>query len=214
MLCRRDRIDDFSKLYYQACSYSKLAWRGVDLLQYPTDLFVWADLIHRVRPEVIVETGTFQGGFALFCADVLHANGLDDSTVITVDVNDWSGSGGYPEHPEVHIAYVRGSSTDPAVVRKVATGCQGLTTMVVLDSDHSEGHVLAELAAYAPMVSVGSYLLVQDTNVHQVREYGPGPDDALAAWLPTRTGQKFQRDHSCERLMLTACPGGWLRRVR
>lgn len=206
----RDTIEAFSRLYYSSRAYSKLTWRGVQLLKYPTDLLVYAELIWRVRPDVIIETGTFAGGAALYFADALDHVG--HGHVFTIDVDDWSGPDGWPRHER--ITYMIGaSSTDPFVVDGVRSQIRsGDSVLVVLDSNHSRNHVIAELDAYAGLVTRGSYLVVEDTNVHDVRDdYGDGPDDALKLWLPLH--DEFIVDRECERFMLTAAPGGWLRRV-
>ena len=88
--------------------------------------------------------------------------------------------------------------------------------MVILDATHVEAHVAAELRAYAPLVSVGHYLIVEDTNVngHPVHpEHGPGPTEAVQAFLQEPAAQEFEVDRSCERFYLTMNPGGYLRRV-
>lgn len=205
----RDTIRDFNKLYYDKRLYSFATYRDTQLLKYPTDLWIYGELIWRVRPDVIIETGTFAGGFALFCADWLDRIG--HGVVLTIDVEDWSGLDGYPAHHR--IEYLSGSSTEHEVVAAVTSYAEdGTSVMVVLDSNHTRDHVLAELDTYGPLVTRGSYLIVEDTNVHQVRDdYGDGPDDALAKWLPEHP--EFVIDRECERFMLTAAPGGWLRRV-
>lgn len=202
----QDIVRAFNRLYYQARTYSKVSWHGVQLLKYPTDLIVYQELIWRVRPSVIIETGTFAGGSALFFAEQLDAVG--DGIVVTIDVQDWSGPDGYPTHER--IRYLSGSSLD-LELRHTVHAVAGGAVMVVLDSAHTAEHVLGELEAYAPLVTPGSYLIVEDTNVHDVAEYGAGPDDALAQWLPDHP--EFIVDRECERFMLTAAPGGWLRRV-
>jgi cephalosporin hydroxylase len=209
MPSRREIVADFGRVYYASRAYSKITWRGVQLLKYPTDLWVYGELLWKMRPEIVVETGTYVGGAALFFADMLELIG--DGTVISVDIADWSGPDGRPDHPR--ILYVSGSSTDTGVVQRIGSIVDGRTCMVILDSDHSAGHVTAELDAYSPLVSLGSYLVVEDTNVHEVRaDYPPGPDDALAKWLPDHP--EFVVDRDCERLLLSAAPGGWLRRIR
>lgn len=203
-------IDEFSRLYYQARTYSKISWHGVPLLKYPTDLLMYQEIIWRVRPTLIIETGTFMGGSALFFAEQLDAIG-GDGRVITIDNYDWSGADGYPRHER--IDYVRGSSTEVAVSRMSPDSPAARAVMVVLDSCHDFEHVLHELQAYAPLVTPGSYLVVEDTNVPQVapERTGTHPLDALNVWLPHHP--EFVVDRDCERFLLTAAPGGWLRRV-
>lgn len=206
---RRQVVDDFDRAYYADRAFSRLTWRGVPIIKYPTDLLVYAELLWQVRPQVVIETGTYMGGAALFFADLLELIG--DGEVITVDVADWSMRDPLPEHHR--ISYVHGDSTEPRVVDDITAVVDGRSCLVVLDSNHSRAHVDAELDAYGPLVSVGSYLVVEDTNVHDVRpDYPPGPDDAVRAWLPDHP--EFVRDRGCEKLLLTAAPGGFLRRVR
>jgi cephalosporin hydroxylase len=209
MPSRREIVGAFDRVYYADRAFSRLTWRGVPTIKYPTDLLVYAELLWQVRPQIVVETGTYMGGTALFLAD--HLDLIGDGLVVTIDVNDWSTRTGLPQHDR--IEYVRGSSTSPAVVAAVHSIVGAQTCLVVLDSAHSCEHVLAELDAYSPLVSVGSYLIVEDTNVHDVQEsYPPGPDDAVAKWLPDHP--EFVVDEQCEKLLLTAAPGGFLRRVR
>jgi cephalosporin hydroxylase len=123
-----------------------------------------------------------------------------------------------PEHPR--IAYVRGSSIDPATVDRVRSGiAPGERVMVVLDSLHNREHVLAELRAWAPLVSVGCSLIVEDTNIngHPVHtdfapDRGPGPFEAVRDYLATTDAFEVDRDR--EKFMMTFNPGGYLRRVR
>ncbi|MDP9209861.1 MAG: cephalosporin hydroxylase family protein, partial [Actinomycetota bacterium] len=129
--------------------------------------------------------------------------------VVSVDIGHWPDR---PVHPR--LTYVVASSTDPAVVAQVAERAQGAgTVLVMLDSDHSRDHVLAELRAYAPMVTPGSYLVVEDTNIngHPVYEaFGPGPMEAVQDFLKER--DDFEVDRSREKFLFTFNPGGWLRR--
>ncbi len=206
---RREIVDDYARCFYNHRGYSRTTWRGVEIVQYAEDLLVLGELLYRVRPAVFVDCGSYVGGLALFVAD--HFEAMGHGEVVSVDVTDWAGPEGLPDHPR--ITWLRGSDTDPAMVAEIAGEVAGRPCMVHLDSDHSEAHVLAQLDAYAPLVSLGSYLIVGDTNVRQVRDdYGPGPDTALAKWLPDHP--ELVIDRQCERLLLSAQPGGWLRRVR
>jgi cephalosporin hydroxylase len=209
MRSRREVVADFGRIYYSSRAYSKITWRGVQLLKYPTDLWVYGELLWRIRPEIVVETGTYVGGATLFFADMLDMIG--EGQVVTIDNADWSGPEGYPEHGR--ITYLQGSSIDDVIVDSVRAFADGRTCLVILDSDHAAAHVGAELDAYGPLVSLGSYLIVEDTNVHDVRpDYPAGPDDAVAKWLPDHP--EFVVDRDCERLLLSAAPGGFLRRIR
>lgn len=148
------------------------------------------------------------GGSAYFLASMMDL--LGHGRVVTIDID---AAEGRPIHPR--ITYLLGSSTDPGIVEQVRRQASGKRTMVILDSDHSQAHVAAELTAYRDVVSVGSYLVVEDTNVngHPVHpEFGPGPMEALDAFLASTTD--FVIDADRERFLLTLNPRGFLRRVR
>ena len=204
-------VDDFHKLYYQSSGQTWLntRWLGVPIQKCPLDLQVFQEIIWETRPDVIVEAGTAFGGSALFMADVLDAVGK--GRVVTIDIKDIKGR---PQHGR--ITYLTGSSTSPAIVAKVKSMIRpGETVMVDLDSDHRKAHVLKEMRLYAPLVTKGSYLIVEDTNIngHPVEpNFGPGPAEALAEFL--KGNRDFVVDKQREKLILTFNPGGYLRKVR
>jgi cephalosporin hydroxylase len=158
---------------------------------------------------VVVECGTAGGGSAWYFAGLFDLIG--NGRIVTVDVVD---PGNRPEHER--ITYLSGSSIDPEVVEQVRSHIGAdERVMVVLDSDHSMGHVLEELRAYQHLVSPGSYLIVEDSNIngHPVVPFcGPGPWEALEAFL--RETDAFVRDKDREKFFLTFNPGGYLRRVK
>jgi cephalosporin hydroxylase len=192
---------EFARLYYARYASTVFGTRfiGIQTLKYPTDLWVYQE---------IIETGTWHGGSALYLAMVCETIG--HGHVITIDVDPGDP---LPEHPR--ITYLRGSSTDPDVLMQVRAATVGAeSVMVLLDSDHSREHVLAELSAYCDLVTPGGYMVVEDTNVngHPVHPgHGPGPAEAVAEFL--RTDARFHVDSSRERFLITANPGGFLRRV-
>lgn len=201
---------EWAKVYHRRINDTWLnTWfLGVRTVKLPADLWIYQEIIHEVQPDVIVETGTLDGGSAFYLARMFDL--LGKGRVVTIDIED---QGGRPEHER--ITYVRGSSIDPAIVASVASGIDdGDTVMVILDSDHSRDHVLAELGVWAEFVSQGSYLIVEDGNVngHPVLpRYGPGPTEAMEAWLPRHP--EFVVDSSREKFMHSFNPGGYLRRA-
>lgn len=200
---------EFHRAYYDAApqTWKQVHWLGYPVHKNPCDLWVYQELIHRVRPAVILETGTLYGGSALYFASLCDL--LGHGHVLTIDREQRSDR---PPHPR--ITYVLSPSTDPPVVAHVrALVADAAPVMVVLDSDHRAAHVTAELEAYAPLVSVGSYLVVEDTNLgHEVwLAFCPGPREALQAWH--RQHPEFVVERQWERHGLTFQPGGWLRRV-
>ena len=201
----------FHKLYYyrRAQTWRNTRWLGVDVLKCPLDLWIYQELLHEVRPDWIVETGTAFGGSAAYLASLCDV--LGHGQVLTIDPVERPGR---PVHPR--IRYLRGRSTDADVVAHVARRVAGArAVMVLLDSDHSCANVLAELRAYHRFVTPGSYCVVEDGNVggHPVaREFGAGPQDAVRAFLAETDA--FAVDRECEKFYLTFNPGGYLRRVR
>ena len=202
-------VDEFARMYDQDAHerwHGNTFWHGVSVQKVPSDLWVFQEIVFETRPELIVETGTMHGGSALFFAHVL--DGLGDGRVVTIDTTHRDGR---PQHPR--IDYVTASSTEPRVVARVTSEAAGKRTMVILDSDHSREHVLAELGAYAGIVTPGCYLIVEDTDIngHPINpEFGPGPWEALAEFLPD---PRFEVDRACEKFLHTRNPGGFLRRM-
>ncbi len=175
--------------------------------QYPSDLLVYQELLVSTAPDLVIETGTLNGGSALYLATVMDA--LDHGRVVSIDLEPQPG---LPTHGR--IEFVTGSSTDPEIVKSVAAGIgKGERVMVILDSDHSQTHVAGELEAFAPLVTPGCYLIVEDTNIngHPVYpEFGPGPMEAVLEFLPNHP--EFVVDATCERLLMTFNPNGFLLR--
>jgi len=208
-------VDAFHMLSYnKAETWQTNRWLGVMTQQNPNDVWITQEIISEQRPDYVVETGTYHGGSAVIWAmilDQIHQEGR----VITIDVKDMVGASTRPPIARSKIDYLIGSSTAPEIVSEVARRTKGKRVLVILDSDHSREHVLAELAAYAPMVNVGSYLIVQDTNVngHPVLpSLGPGPMEAVQEFLATH--DEFVSDRRRERLLFTYHPRGYLKRVR
>jgi cephalosporin hydroxylase len=209
----REIVDRFHDLYYSrwraGADTVEASWLGYRTRKCPLDLWVYQELMARSRPEIIVETGTWMGGSALFLANMMDL--LGGGEVVTVDIDD-SKSDLRPLHPR--IRYLSGSSTDPEIVRTVTDMVGGRSCMVILDSDHSRDHVLGELRALAGLVPVGSYLIVEDTDVNghpTYPEFGPGPMEALDDFL--REDHRFEIDANMERFLMTLNPRGYLRRM-
>ena len=208
---RERLLDGFHRWYYEAGegggTWKDTRYLGVTTWKSPLDLWVYQELLWELRPGLIIETGTAHGGSGLYLASLCETIGSGE--VVSVDIGEWPDR---PAHPR--LTYVVASSTDPAVVAQLAERAAGAgTVLVVLDSDHSRDHVLTELRAYAPLVTPGSYLVVEDTNIngHPVYEaFGPGPMEAVQDFLKER--DDFEVDRSREKFLLTFNPGGWLRR--
>lgn len=195
-------------VFYGSDAWTKATWLGAQALKNPLDLWVYQEIMFETRPELVVETGTYRGGSALFLASICDLVGLGE--VVSIDIEPVRSD--YPSHPR--ISYLGGrSSTDPGVAAEVFTRAAGRRVLVVLDSDHSQAHVEDELRTYAPLVPVGGYVIVEDSNIGQIRkDLLPGPLEAIQTFL-ARTDE-FEVDREREKFLITFNPSGYLRRVR
>ncbi|MGB2873856.1 MAG: CmcI family methyltransferase [Gaiellaceae bacterium] len=199
------------------------SWLGLPVIQMPPDIVAIQEVIWDTRPQLVIETGIARGGSLMLSASILELIGEGSVLGIDIDIRAHNRTA-IEAHPLARrIRMIEGSSLDEEVVgeaRRLATEAERV--MVILDSDHTHDHVLAELRAYAPLVTVGQFLVVADTFVeeipaqeHRPRPWGPGnnPATALRAWLDESKG--FEPDSFVNaKLLLTASPGGYLRRVR
>lgn len=185
-------------------------WLGYTIQKSPMDMFLFHQILYDCRPDILVETGTWHGASALFYATTMDA--LNHGLVITIDNWEFAAR---PKHPR--IFYIAKSSVDEETVKIVQSWtCQVPRVMVTLDSDHNGDHVYKELDAYAPMVTLGQYLVVEDSNIngHPIRpNWGPtgGPWEAVHDWLPSHP--EFVIDKNIQPIY-TNNPEGWLRRVK
>jgi len=155
---------------------------------------------------VILETGTASGGSALFLASVCDLLGRGE--VVSVDIEHRE----RPSHDRV--TYLNGSSVSSEIMGQIRGRADGRSpVLVILDSDHSKRHVVEELRLYGPLVTSGSYLIVEDTNVNDhpvLPEHGPGPMEAVDEFL--RESPDFSIDSEREKFFLTFNPRGFLRK--
>jgi cephalosporin hydroxylase len=193
---------------YRSDAWTEATWLGAQSLKNPLDLWVYQEIIVETSAELIVETGTYRGGSAFFLASICDLLGTGE--VVSIDVEPVRDD--YPKHPR--ITYLGGrSSTDPDVVAEIRARAEGRRTLVILDSDHSQAHVEAELAEYAGLVPIGGYVIVEDSNIGQIRkDLLPGPLEAIETFL-ART-DAFVIDREREKFLITFNPSGYLRRVR
>lgn len=194
--------------------WSASRWMGVPILKQPHELMLYQEILFTVKPDLIIEAGTHNGGSAYFMAHMLDLIGHGE--VVTIDIKE---SPHCPKHPR--ITYRIGSSVEPAIVEPLRERSRGKRVMIVLDSSHLASHVLAELRTYADLVSVGSYLIVEDSNINgnpvwsEYREPPnpevSGPMQATRSFLAERGD--FEIDRSKHRFMITNNPNGYLRRM-
>jgi cephalosporin hydroxylase len=193
-------VDEFHKVWYPR--QFTLNWMGHEIQKCPMDLLMYQEIIYECKPDLIIECGTWKGGSSLYMAHLMDI--LRHGTIISVDIAP-------------RIQYYTGSSISDKTVEDVTKFANGFRNiMVILDSDHTKEHVIKELELYAPLVTRGQYLIVEDTNIHghPVRlDLPPGPFEAVQEWLP-QNDEIFIQDSACERFLITFNPGGYLRRVR
>ena len=207
-----DVVNKFNDFYYTSSVCENINWQGISMIKNPCDLWMSILLFQKIKPAVIIETGTHHGGSATYYADMLKSLGIN-CDVITIDINPkWSYN---PLTKKIH-SFI-GYSTEPKTVSEVRTLVADLLkknpgpVMLYLDSNHSKENVLKELELYSDLVTKGSYAVVEDTNVNghpSGSDHGPGPYEAVEEFL--KTNSQFVRDPSCQRFLLTFNPDGWL----
>ncbi len=213
-------------------------WLGRPIIQYPQDMVAMQELIWHVKPDLIIETGIAHGGSLIFSASLLTLLDVCEAIesgqtydpkasrrkVVGIDIeirpHNREAIEAHPLYPRIHM--IEGSSIDPAVVDQVRDIAKGHDKiMVCLDSNHTHDHVLAELEAYAPLVSVGSYCVVFDTVIEDMpadmfpdRPWEPGNNPKTAVWEFLKTHPEFEIDKSIQhKLLITVAPDGYLKRI-
>lgn len=204
------------------------SWLGLPIIQYPQDIIAMQQIVWRVQPDLIIETGIARGGSLIFYASMLELNaacgGPPDAEVLAVDIEIREQNREAIEaHPLARrIQMLEGSSIAPHIVSEARRRAAGRRTLVCLDSNHTCEHVLAELECYAPLTSIGSYCVAFDTIIEDMpaslsagRPWGPGnnPKGAVRQYLEAHS--EFEVDLDVQhQVLITVAPGGYLRRVR
>ena len=204
----------FNALYCRSGerTWANTYWLGRRTFKCPLDLWIYQEILFRNRPDVIVETGTHAGASAHFLACMCDL--VDAGRVITIDV--WN-IGDRPPHDRIN--YVIGSSIEPETAAGIRDAIKpSESVMVILDALHDADFVLKELYAYAPLVSSGQYLIVEDTNItdwwdgvgRKRKRFGPGPREAVHEFLASEEGSGFRVDHDSDKFFMSFNPGGYL----
>lgn len=214
-------------------------WMGRPIIQFPQDIVAMQELVWAVKPDLIIETGVAHGGSLVLSASLLTMLDVCEAIesgiafdprrsrrrVIGVDIDIRAHNRDAIEtHPMGHmITLIQGSSISPETVAQVREASHGgRRVLVCLDSMHTHDHVLAELQAYATLVTPGSYLCVFDTMIEDLPKgsyadrpwnVGDNPKTAVHAWLKTDPGFAIDRDLQ-DKLLVTVAPDGFLKRIR
>lgn len=227
-LISEDEAWEYARLFMKATGRHKYSynfeWLGRPIIQLPQDLIAVQEIIWRVRPDLIIETGIAHGGSLIFHASILELIG-GDGRVLGIDVD-------IREHNRVEIErhplsrridMVEGSSVDESVVARARAAAEGKgCVMVSLDSNHTHEHVLRELELYSPLVTVGSYLVVFDTVIEDIwdglypeRPWGRGDNPKTAVREFLSRNDSFEIDKEVDgKLLITAAPDGYLKRIK
>jgi cephalosporin hydroxylase len=212
---------------------------GRPIIQTPIDIVAMQELIWQIKPDLIIETGIAHGGSLIFSASMLAMLDMCEAIetgqtlnpkvskrkVLGLDIDIRQHN---KEAIEVHpmasrIEMIQGSSIAPEVMQQVQHIAKEYKTILVcLDSNHTHDHVLAELEAYASLISVGSYCVVFDTVIEDMpkemfpdRPWGPGDNPKTAVWEYLKTHPEFEIDKSIpNKLLITVAPDGYLKRVK
>lgn len=211
---------------------------GRPIIQYPQDMVAIQELIWKVKPDLIIETGIAHGGSLIMSASMLAlldmCEAIESGTELNpkkskrkvlgldIDIRQHNREA-IASHPMAsRIQMIQGSSIAPEVVEQVKAVAKNYQRILVcLDSNHTHDHVLAELEAYAPLTSVGSYCVVFDTIVEDMpkamfpdRPWGPGDNPKTAVYEYLKTHSEFEIDKSIDhKLLISVAPDGYLKRV-
>lgn len=237
------QLQEAARAFMRASTQPKysynFSWLGRPIIQYPQDIVAIQELIWSVKPDLVIETGIAHGGSLILSASILALLDICEAMeagenigskgsvrkVLGIDVDIRTHNRGAIEaHPLAsRIQMIQGSSVAPEIIAQVHSVAKGYSRVLLcLDSNHTHEHVLAELNAYAPLVSVGSYCVVFDTiiealpaNTYSDRFWGPGnsPKSALTEYL--KTHGEFEVDEQMDKILLISVAlGGYLRRTR
>ena len=199
-------------------------WLGRPIIQLPQDIIAMQEIIWKVKPDLIIETGIAHGGSILFYASMLELLG-SNGHVLAVDIDIRKHNRAKIEkHPMFkRITMIEGSSTNDRVAKQVYTFAKKRKRILIaLDSLHTHDHVSKELALYSPLVKKGSYLVVFDTAIEDLprgsfsdRPWGKGNNPKTAVWEFLRTNKRFLIDQSIQsKLLITVAPDGYLKCVK
>jgi cephalosporin hydroxylase len=221
-------VQALSRIWLREITRHKYAynfsWMGRPIIQFPQDMLAMQEIMWNSKPDLVIETGIAHGGSLIYYASLLEMLG-GDGYVLGIDIDIRSHNRAAIEnHPmSGRIQMIEGSSTGQKTIDAVKAHAEDKqSVLLILDSNHTHEHVLAELQAYAPLVTKGNYAVVFDTlleympdDLVQDRSWGRGnnPKTAVDAYL--QSTDRFEIDADMEsKLLITVAPGGYLRCVR
>jgi len=197
------------------------SWMGRPIIQCPQDIMAMQEIVWKLKPDLIIETGIAHGGSLIFYASMLQLVGTG-GRVIGIDIDIRAHNRVEIEkHPMAkHITLIQGSSIDPAIAAQVGKSAKDARcVLVVLDSNHTHVHVLKELELYSPMVTKNSYLVVMDTAIDDLPDEffgdrpwrkGNSPKSAVHAFMSKNPRFIIDKDID-SKILLTVAPDGYLK---
>ena len=203
---KEEIIKSFLDIYTSSGLGQQADWAGVHTQKCPLDAWIFQEIIWDTEPDIIIECGTADGGMALFMAMILDR--MRKGKIITIESNDKLEK---PAHSR--IKYIRGSTVDLKTVEQVKKEIKkDDKVMVILDSDHFKDHVYNEIVLYHKFVTLGQYLIVEDTFWVSDSD-NKGPADAVKEFLDNYSNI-FEIDRNREKFLCTYNPGGYLKRIK
>ena len=220
-------IESAQEYLQESCAikYSyNFSWMGRPIIQYPEDIVAMQEIIWKVKPDLIIETGIAHGGSIIFSASMLELLGGENREVIGLDIDIRAHNRKEIEsHPMFkRITMFEGDSTSPEIAKRVYDIAKKHEKILVcLDSNHTHDHVLKELKLYAPLVTAGSYCVVFDTVIEDLpddmfpdRPWGHGNNPKTAVHEYLKDHPEFIIDKNIEqKLLVTVAPSGYLKRI-
>lgn len=222
-LYTREGLEAVARLWIKTATHHRLmyepTWLGIPIIQLAEDIVIMQELIWKVKPDVIIETGVAHGGSAIFYASLLEMIGKGQVIAVDVDIRKYNEVAIKSHFLSKRINLIQGSSIDEEVLKKIGLMIKRTDkVLVVLDSNHSYAHVLKELDLYAPFVSAHSYLVAMDGAQEWVCDIPAGkkewkddnPLRAIKDFLKKYPG--WESDPYYNRLLVTSSPIGFLRK--
>jgi len=212
-------IEESAKMKY---SYN-FDWLGRPIIQYPQDVLAIQEIIWKVKPDIILETGIAHGGSLILSASILEIIGKGKVIGIDVDIRKHNREQIEKHFLNKRIKMIEGSSVDEKIAKKIYKITENKKKiLVILDSNHTHEHVLKELDLYSHLVTKNSYLVIFDTIIEDMpknffndRPWGVGNNPKTAVWEFLKKNNRFKIDKEIEnKLLITVAPDGYLKCIK
>lgn len=197
-------------------------WMGRPIIQFPQDMIAMQELMWKIRPDLVVETGIAHGGSLVYYASLCEMMGHGEVLGIDIDIREHNRTE-IETHPMFkRIRMIEGSSIDDTIADEVRKSARDKRILLVLDSNHTHNHVLRELELYTPLINIGSYAVVFDTIIESMpatsfpnRPWGVGNNPKTAIEEFMKNNDRFEVDAAIsDKLLITVAPGGYLKCIK